>query len=188
MNQTFEFISGQLNETLKLQLGTDNKMVTIGRLKKLDGTLAQESINKLLLSVVNISLEENARFSDSRMGFATQGKVSTQPVMQMNVYMLAAANYEDELEGLKMLRLVIQYFQANSFFDQKTNPALPEEIQKITLEACNLSLQDVESVWKVMGSNAVPSMLYKLRIHMVNDSAFPDIIPDLTGESPKKTN
>lgn len=164
MDKALKFISNQLNQAVKNQFGLSDDLVTIGRLKNLDGSLPQKNTNKLVLSLVNISLENSEKFVTTSIGFAGRGKVSAQAPVNMSLYVLLAANYEEELEGLKLLNSAIQYFHSNALFDQNDSPEMPEDIQRISLEANTLSFEELESVWNTLGCCALPSMLYKVRI------------------------
>lgn len=164
MDKALKFISDQLNQALRNHFGISYDSITIGRLKNLDGSLPQENRNKLVLSLVNISLENSEKFVTTSIGFAGRGKASAQAPVNMSLYVLLAANYDDELEGLEFLSNAIEYFHSNALFDQNDSPEMPENIQRISLEANTLSFEELESVWNTVGCSALPSMLYKVRV------------------------
>lgn len=176
MDKALQFLFDQLNSALKNQFGVTENMVAVGRIKTLDGIFPQENENKLILSVLNISLENERRFNDSRMGFASSGKATKISPLHLNLNVLLAANDSDELEGLKLLQCGIQYFQAHPTFSKSSNAELSEEIDKITIEPYPLSLKETESVWNSLGCVALPSVMYKVRVLMSNIDLSEDTI------------
>lgn len=173
MHHAIGFIANELNTALKNQFGTPENIVTVGRLKNLDGSISEENAEKLVLSVVNITSETIKNFTQSRrMGFAGSGEMSKTPSLNLNLSVLVAANFSDELKGLKHLNSAIQFFHAYPDFNQTNSPNLPSETLKIILEPYNLSLQDVESVWGSLGCNSLPGILYNVRVMSADEDVI----------------
>lgn len=184
MKQAISFLSETLNRHLKNQFGLDEDRVRIGRLINQDGTIPAENNNKLVFSFVNLTQETIKAFSSNQMGFTSRGYQKNQTPLYLNLEILVAAMFDDENESLKFLSGAVEFFHENAFLEKSAQPGMPENVDKITLEIVNLSLQDADAMWSAIGAKAMPSVLYKVRVISINSSAG-EITPSVAGAPPK---
>lgn len=167
MNQAIQYLTQRLNEQLKLRFGLSEDVVIAGRLINSNGSVPEENQGKVIFSIVNVTSEANRQFYGQKVGFANAGKQETPPLL-LNVELLLTANCSDELESAKFLAAGIQFFHECPFFTAETNPSFPAELEKVTVEICNLSLPELDALWSAVGTPMIPSAMYRMRILQTN--------------------
>ncbi|MFK8016021.1 MAG: DUF4255 domain-containing protein [Gammaproteobacteria bacterium] len=106
---------------------------------------------------------------------------SSQP-LNINLTLLLSANYEKNYAGgLKMLSLVMRYLQAHPLFTRQNAPALPVPLERLAVEWHDLNLESLNNLWSVMGGSYRPSVVYKLRMLVIEDDWLGDDLPVITG-------
>lgn len=118
------------------------------------------TINKIVVSPVNIERETGAGIKFNYQNVATTQYKKSLPTWHINVYMLIAAVFNEKQyeEGIQLLSAVLRYIQSNgSLVDRNTNEAL-------FVEPVNLSFSELSNLWSICGSNYYPSILCKMRI------------------------
>lgn len=108
---------------------------------------------------------------------------------QYLILSLLFASYSKEmnkyLDGIEKLKNVIAYFQKNNSFyynvvtpelityeayETNTDPNKEEDYHKITMETVSLTSEQLNQMWSYLGSKYMPSMLYKMRLCMIQES------------------
>ncbi len=126
--------------------------------------------NKVLLSVVNV---EEDRVVRNVQHFRKEGAgvIFKNPPVYINLSLLFASTHVDYPSALLSLQTVILFFQKNAFFSVEDSPALVDynglhdlQIEKMTFEIINLSLEQVAQLWGALGGHHMPSILYKMRM------------------------
>ncbi|HET9439771.1 MAG TPA: Pvc16 family protein [Longimicrobiales bacterium] len=95
--------------------------------------------------------------------------IMQQPELQLNLYVLVAANNTTYRVALGHLALVLTFFQAHSVFTADQYPALDARIAKLTVELMSLSFEQLNQVWAAIGAKQLPSVVYKVRTVVVQD-------------------
>ncbi len=163
MDQAIEYLTEQLNKQLKLKFGLFEDIVVTGKLINSDGSIPEESKNRVILSIVNITSETNRQFTGQKVGFANASNQETPPLL-LNVELLLTSNLSDELESAKFLTAAIHFFHEHSHFTAEIESSLPADLEKVTVEMCNLSLTELDALWSAIGTPMIPSALYRVRI------------------------
>ena len=96
--------------------------------------------------------------------------VVLEPRLKLNLHVLFAAKFQRYEEGLRLLSLVLTYFQAHSIFAPDTYPGLDSRIERLTVELQSLSYEQINQVWAFIGGKQLPSAIYKVRMIALQDT------------------
>ncbi|HKX86339.1 MAG TPA: Pvc16 family protein [Flavobacterium sp.] len=152
-----------------------------------DFLLAKTAIT---LSIVNIEEDKTLRNQSvylKETNDQTQISRYKQPTQHLIISVLFASYSKDlskYLDGLDKLKGVISYFQQNNSFFYKNDDTemidyntylgktevQQQDYHKITMESVSLSTEQLNQLWSYLGSKYMPSMLYKMRLCMIQDS------------------
>jgi hypothetical protein len=152
-----------------------------------DFLLAKTAIT---LSIVNIEEDKTLRNQSvylKETNDQTQISRYKQPTQHLIISVLFASYSKDlskYLDGLDKLKGVISYFQQNNSFYYKNDDTemidyntylgktevQQQNYHKITMESVSLSTEQLNQLWSYLGSKYMPSMLYKMRLCMIQDS------------------
>ena len=108
------------------------------------------------------------------------------PTVYLNVYLLFSADFQSAhyLEGLHWLSLVIQFFQFKGTFSAEST-AMPEGINKLTLELVNVDIDNMSRFWGALGAHYQPSVIYKMRMIAIDSGS---VEAELAGVSEPDTS
>ena len=160
-------IANYLNQFLKRQFDLDEDIVVVSNLVNIDGTSPIIIQNKIVISIINV--EKDHGFKNQRNVVPGNESVGVKsPPLYINFNIIVSANFSKYSEGLKLLSATSQYFQIQPIFDHQNSPDLDENIHKLILEFENLNLQDLSSLWSIIGGKYLPSVIYKLRTVILN--------------------
>ena len=88
------------------------------------------------------------------------------------------ANFGDNYaDALKFLSAALVFFHSSPVMTPATSSDFPADIEKLTIEFVNLSLQEVSNLWTVRGSLYLPSFVLKLTPVAMN---LRNIVPPIT--------
>ena len=165
-------IATNVNQQLMRSFGLSEDVVVVSNLLEQDGSVATHVNNKIVLSLVNIE-KESAVMSQQRGGASSAMRsVVSNPPIYFNLYLMFASyfsgsNYQ---EGLKFISQTIGYFQGQNVFDQQNSPGLDRNISKLMMEVYNLDITNLSNLWGVLSGKYLPSVLYKVRMVMVDSN------------------
>jgi hypothetical protein len=165
-------IAQELNLTLRRRTQSTEDLVVVSNLLELDGTVAPQSMDKVAAFLVNVEREPTLQRGLARIDRGADRVGLVQPPVHLNLLVMFAANFSGTKypEALKLISHTAAFFQANPVFDQQNTPGLDPGIDRLTLEIENLNLADLGNLWGVLGSRYLPSILYRMRM-IVIDSA-----------------
>ena len=144
----------------------------------------------VVLSIVNIEEDKTLRNQSvylKETNDQTQISRYKQPTQHLILSILFASYNKDlakYLDGIDKLKGVISYFQQNNSFYYKNDDTelieyetylgktevQQQQYQKITMDSVSLSTEQLNQLWSCLGSRYMPSMLYKLRLCMIQES------------------
>jgi len=103
--------------------------------------------------------------------------------------MLFSAYFPNDYnEALKMLSLVIAYFQKMKQFTTANSPDLPPQLQNLSVELFTLGLEQQNHLWGALGAKYIPSVVYKMRLVPIVDDEITgtgDPITEISINEPK---
>jgi len=156
------YIRTVLDQYLSAQLGIEPGCVVLNGLSASDPARLEQNRNKVVLTLVSLEHENNKRFYGG--GVQQDGQFNwVNPPQFFNMDMLVSANFDDYVEALKQLTLVVTFFQANLAFERSRYPGMPEGLSALKFEVENAPSQKAHDLWTALGVGYLPSMLYKVR-------------------------
>jgi hypothetical protein len=146
-----------------------------------DGDEFLEASAPIILSIVNIEEEKLARNPDIFIRPDTSLKnikvlkKHPNPAQHLNISLLFSAYNKDRskyVDGISKLEFVIRCFQEKHVFyidDQGDEVDSPntDEHYKLILDLVSLKFSELNQLWSVLGSKYLPSVLYKMRLIMI---------------------
>ena len=197
LRTAIEFLSGELKgyiERKEPAMFRNEISVVPSSLMKTDGTFAVggsqggESF-KIIMTLVNL---EEDRIADSQSYFQKQNdKVQFfNPPVNLNSFILFSVMGENYLSDLRLLSLIVSFFQSNPVFEEERYPNLNSKVDpgmnwqkvgKLIVNIHTLSMEQQNNMWAATGAKYMPSVVYKIRT-----ISFTDAEPKL--EAPPITN
>ncbi|MFC4816445.1 Pvc16 family protein [Flavobacterium sp. GCM10023249] len=164
------------------------EITNIATLNDGDDFLLSKSV--IVLSIVNIEEDKTLKNQSVYLRDTNdQTNISRykQPTQHLIISVLFASYNKDMakyLDGIDKLKNVISYFQQNNSFYYKIDDTemidydtyltktelQKEQYQKITMESVSLTTEQLNQMWSCLGSKYMPSMLYKMRLCMIQQS------------------
>ena len=106
--------------------------------------------------------------------------------VEINLYVLFIAHSNDYETALRDLSDVISFFQANIVFDEQHYPNLNatvlqpdikpwQRIERITFRLYNLSFEQQNNLWGMLGGRYIPSAIYKMHMLTSFDTKGSDV-------------
>ena len=183
IHSVLEFLAQELNSFIKLKVGDPltTRIFLSGVTNEAGIAIPDQSLG---LSLINIEEERTNKEQQSRF-INSVGKVEKRnPEIQLNLYVLITANFQnkqanntsdDYVEGLKQLSYAISFFQSKNVFTPENSPALSgfdESLKKIVVELYSYSFEQLYNFWSVVGAKYLPSVLYKIKTLTIQENAI----------------
>ncbi|MGZ8218721.1 DUF4255 domain-containing protein [Methylomagnum sp.] len=182
IDKTFAFLLDELNGFLHTRYPSNEPHAVLSALVNQDGTVPTEVENKLVLSLVNAERESAAPMSGMQGRKDGGGYARINPALSLNLYLLVAAHFSNNYgESLKFLSAALAFFQGKSVFTPQSSPALPKELDKLSIEMVSLNFQELNNLWSIQGGKYLPSVLYKARMLTVQEGRVAGLVPGASG-------
>ncbi|WP_251068874.1 DUF4255 domain-containing protein [Shewanella sp. NKUCC06_TVS] len=165
-----ETIAYSLNQHLKIRFQLSEDIVVISSLANQDGSVCSNVNNKIVLFIT--SIEKETSMVQASREISHSKYLMAKPIF-INLYIMVSANFTGSNygESLKFISSVIAFFQVNSVFNHQNHPDMNKGIDKIVLDIENVPIQDLSSIWGMLGAKYVPSILYKVRMITIDAKA-----------------
>lgn len=178
IDKALEFLKNELDAYMKVWLGESADTVKLTQIVDSKGNSALKS--RIGMTLINV-VEERINKAQSRRA-TTVGDVTyfMPPEIKLNLLVLfvaqVSANRPYE-EALKALSGIATFFQSHPSFEADTHPALDAKIEALIVEMQTLDLEGQNNIWGAIGSELLPSLLYKIRLVTILEDK-----PDETGK------
>lgn len=145
------YYAGRLDEYLGCTHRQPEGLATVG----LIGTAAEETPNKLVVSLVN--LEKEATGDSVYMRSTSGNYAGTLAPLLLNMHIMLAAVYESKryAESLSVLSDTLEFIQSM--------PRFETEGHRYTVELVPMSTMDLHNIWTTMRGQYHPSVICKVR-------------------------
>lgn len=165
INLAIQLLTTRLNQYLRGIYNLNEDVVVVSNLLEIDGSLASNINNRLVVFLVNIE-KDSVPFRQLNQHEAGERGVRTSVPLYFNLYLMMTANFtgNNYPEALKFLSSTIYFFQKNHVITHQTAPEMDDRIEKLILDIENLSIQDLSNVWGALGGKYLPSIFYKVRM------------------------
>ena len=174
-----QFLKAGLNTFLFTMTGSDRVKLELSNLVDDAGkyAFAQDSIGA---GVVNIEEERTVKTHLPQYAYVNGQHVVREPELKLNLYVLFAANFKVYDEALKYLSYILTYFQSHPSFTQSEFPDLDPRIEKMILELQSPTFEQWNQIWGFNGGKQLPSIIYKLRMVILQPDVPESVQPPLT--------
>jgi hypothetical protein len=168
-----------LNEFIKNTLNLQEDVVILANAVDLSGNLNSQIDNKLCVFLQNIEEERSIRNG------SYQAYAGMNPPKHFNLYLMFLANFPDPnyTESLRYISLVLEFFQGTQYFDRSNLPMLSSNVDKLSFEFVNFSLDELNSVWSLMGLKYMPSAVYKVKLLTFSNNLIREEVTSVMGKS-----
>lgn len=175
LRQALEGIKTELNRYLLAALanGSSEPVVKLLNIANAEGGSGQAVTDNVIMSLVNI--EEETTLKNGSM-YRQQTITTTErinPALFLNFYVLFAVNSTNEtnyLNALLLLSNVLGFFQQNHVLTGENAPTLDPKIERLVIELYSANFEQLNHLWAMLGGKYMPSVLYKVRMLMIEDS------------------
>lgn len=182
IDKAMAFIMGELNSVLLARFQSSENLVILSSVSNPDGSLPSGIENKVVLTLINVEREAAANSGTWAARAANEGFVRTSPPLSLNLLMMVTASFASNYsEALRFLGSVMGFFQAKPSFNAQNSPSFPAEMEKLSMELVNLSIQEINNVWAILGAKYMPSVVYKVRMLVLQENWIGERIPAITG-------
>lgn len=145
--------------------------------------LLQEDSSGACISLINVQEERvlrNSPHTEKRAGHPHY----VEPPVHLNLFLLFAFNFQQYSTSLSHLNATIELFQHQRWFSPATQTGMnaipfPPSLEKLVVELVNMSFEELNNLWGVLGDAYFPSVVYKVRMVRVqrdDDSTAPEIL------------
>ena len=118
--------------------------------------------NKAVLTLVNVE-EESISGQHGNLEKSSILQAYKNPRLNNNLYILLSMNRTNYGESLDFLSHIITFFQNQSVFTPISHPTLDPSIQRLMVERNNVSFEQANQLWTILGGKYLPSVIYKVR-------------------------
>ena len=170
-------IVSSLNEYVRNEFNLQEDMVVLANAVDLSGNINPQIDNKICVFLQNVEEERVIR-----NGFY-QSNAGMNPPKHFNLFLMFVANFPDPnyIESLRYLSLVLEFFQGTQVFDRSNLPSLSSSLEKVSLEFVNLTSDELNSIWSLLGLKYMPSAMYKLKFLSFDNNMIREDVPNLIG-------
>jgi len=179
LDQVLDFFSAELNAYFQTRTGLPGDTVVPGQVVNDNG---KYEIKKDNIGATIINIEEEGVFKDQlpEVRFQQGQHLQREPKLKLNLFVLFAANYTRYDQALKHLSLVLQYFQGHRVFTPDRYPGLQTGIERLSVDLQTLNYDQLNQIWAYIGGKHLPSIVYRVRLVSIQDSAISQVQPPLT--------
>ncbi len=164
MYDAVHFIGNEINTELRRYYSDSNERALVSRLVEPDGSVSPKVINKIVISLVNVEqISVHGRSPVSVAMTDTSAIVHSSP-LHLNLFLLVTASFTDYAEALKNLSICAAFFQSRKEITRDSYATLPDSIEKLDMQLEDMTLNELNNLWGMMGGKHHPSLYYKLRI------------------------
>lgn len=178
-------------DLLNDHIGVVPEEVILGSISMVDAfqdSAAATLTDRVIASVVNIEQESTLRnipFRRTVMVNGTPSGVEQPPEIHLNVYVLFGANKSpaNYTTALDRISEIIGFFQTNHVFTPLNTPALVGTgVDRLIADLHSTTFAELNSLWSINGGKYIPSVMYKLRMVIIQDAPegeAPLVLPDV---------
>lgn len=179
LDTAVKFLAGEVNVYLRRQTASDLVKVVPGPVVDDSGKWAVAD-NSIGLTVVNVEEERVVKSQALDRVYLNGSLVSVQPGLKINLYLLFASRHGNYEHALRYLSYVLMFFQAHPIFTSEEYPALDPALKRLSMELMNYPTDQLNSLWTYLGGKYLPSVVYRLRMVVLQDTEPEDVGPPIT--------
>ncbi len=169
-----DVIKEEVNTFLKLKI-RDTKEQYIHLVPVIDQEgKSSISENTICMTLVKIEEDKINMSNGTQIDYNDNGAKFYKAPVKLNLYILFSASSSDGQEknykeALKRISRVIAFFQSKNVFTSSNTPRLDPGVGKLTAELFNMTIEEQNNLWSMLGGAYRPSVLYKFRALLVQE-------------------
>jgi hypothetical protein len=183
IGNTLVQVLGVLNEYFRAAVLASEDWVVLSNVVEQDGTPVELATNKVVMLIANVQHDTTVGTWNpaAPLNSTTFGLVP--PPLYLNLYLLFYANFSGKNypQGIDMISLVLQYFQANPCFNHDNLPGLPPQVEKLAFEISNLDPMGLNYLMSSIGTKYLPSAYYRVRMIPLSSTTLYQQVPAAAG-------
>jgi len=172
------FLAGEVNAFLLSRTNSETVVVKPSKIVDDAGKYAV-TMDSIGVAVINVEEERVVKSHLPDYKYADGQHVVLAPALRLNLYLLFAANMQVYGQAMKYISYLLSYFQSHPSFKSSEYPALDPRIEKLVVELQSLTYEQLNQVWAYIGGKYLPSVIYKVRMVVLQDEAAVAIQPAL---------
>jgi hypothetical protein len=179
LDVALNFFADELNTYVAARAGTAVGKVKPSAIVDDQGkySIDEDSIGAALINVEEVTTVKSQR---RQYDYVDGQHVVVEPDIKLNLYVLFAAHYKVYTEALKFISHVVTFFQSHASFRQQEFPTLDPRIEKMTAELQSVNYEQLNQIWAYIGGKQLPSVIYKIRMIVLQDPAVLQLQPPVT--------
>jgi hypothetical protein len=181
IDKALNFLRQEANTYLKLKTN-DNDLVKLSAIVNQSGTEVAPH-NAIGMMLVNVEEERGYRHGPPTTLAANGYHTTANPELTLNLYVMFYANHTEHKEALILLSHVVRCFQGKNVFENTESPQLGAEIEKLILDLYSITFEQQNQIWASIGAKYLPSVLYRVRMLIINEALTGAVTPAITSTS-----
>lgn len=180
IHEAISTIATELNRFLQSMHNITEEKVVISSLVNLDGSVAIQEPDKIILALTNIETDKTQSQTGGYKQTPKGNFKLVKPPVYINLTIMFGAYFSSEnyLEGLKFIGSVVAFFQARGgAFNPMNTASMPTGVDRLQAEMITLSMEDLGNFWSSLGSKYLPSVIYKVKTLPIRHEVLMPEIP-----------
>ena len=164
--EVLQTLTDNLNVYFRTKLKIQEDKAELSAIVNQDGSIALQSENKVLVTLLNIEKEP----------FSASGQVIGRQKLTLNIFVIFSCYFSNSnySEAIRFLDLIITYFEENYTLEAQN---IYDGNNKIKIEIETNNLEKVQNIWSTIGAKYLPSVIYKLRMIVVDSNSITSFAP-----------
>jgi hypothetical protein len=170
LDVALKFLVAELNTYLQTRTDSDFGQAEICRLVDDAGkwTVTEDHLG---VSLINVEEERSVRAQLPEKVYIDGRLAVIEPELKLNLHVMVAANFKLYDQALKYLSLGMTFFQSHHNFTHEEYPGLDAQIERLSAELLSVTYEQLNQIWAYIGGKQLPSVVYKIRMIMLQDVA-----------------
>lgn len=169
LDTALKFLAGEVNAHLLKRTGSSLGQVSLGPVVDDSGKWVIAP-NTVALTLVQVEQEPSLRnVPGERVQIGATLVLQPAP-LKLNAVVLFAASFADYAQALRQLSHVLIFFQSHPVFEADAHAGLPPPIERLAVELVSHTPEQLNQLWSMLGSKHLPSVAYRLRLVVLQDS------------------
>ena len=165
---SLKFLADEANAYMQRRLDADFGNIELGPLVDDKGSWVATQ-NTLRMTLFQIEEERHARTQIPQQVLVNNHNVALPPPLAINLAILFSASFTTYTEGLRLLSLLLTFFQSHPLFTPAEHPGMPAGVDRLALELINYGPEQANQMWACLGAKHLPSGGYRVRMLFLQD-------------------
>lgn len=134
------------------------------------------------LRLTLFQVEEERTLRDQAPDRLTSGARALQlpPPLKLNLVCVLAGRFQQYAQAWRHLSLVMGFLHARPLFTPEACPGMPTGLDRLSAELVSWTPEQLNQLWATLGGKLLPSVTYRLRVVLLQDSEPVAAAPPIT--------